>query len=116
MSAERREHFSSLDRLRGKADRTATRSFTPYEVEIRETMRQRRRKRFTEVAAALGPAIRSWPGPRRAPLPREVILVDHAHTPMGQAIYDAACEMRDKHMYLRPAQGHAPAITCETLP
>ena len=65
MNAQCRQHFSTLANAGAKAP---TRPFTPYEVKVRETMRQKRRKHFAaEEAARLDPTlgpVRPWPGSR----------------------------------------------------
>jgi hypothetical protein len=114
MSTQRREHLGTLDQVHGTRDHSPTRDLSPYEGKVREIRRQKRRKRFAEMAATLRdptlPSVRPWPGPRCGALPREVLLVDHAHTQLGQALYDIACEMRDKGFHLREARGRQPAI------
>ncbi len=120
MSAQRRERFGTLDQVRGKPDRSGTRDFTDYELKIRPIMTQKRRKRFAEIAAAKNdpaiPPAKNWPGSRCGALPREVLLVDHAHTPLGQALFDIACEMSKEGLYLREGRGRQSAIKCEKLP
>ena len=108
MSAQRREHFGALANVGAKSP---TRPFTPHELKERELMRERRRKHF-----AADEAVKPWPGPKCGALPREAINVDHAHTPLGQAMFDIACEMRDKGMHVREARGRQRAIKCERLP